>query len=38
MIERKKDISPWTVARNEVSEILVLGEGGGMEDVGGCFE
>lgn len=37
-MERKKDISPSTVARNVDSEDLVVGEGGGMEDVGGCLE
>lgn len=35
MIDRKKDISPSTVARKAASVELVLGDGGGIELV--CF-
>jgi len=35
MMERKKDISPWTVARKSVSADVVFGEGGGIDIEGG---
>lgn len=38
MIERKKDISPSTVARKAASAFLVLGEAGGTENVGGSLD
>jgi len=37
MIERKKDISPSTVARKSVSADLVFGEGGGIDVEGGGY-